>query len=39
MITIELVKDLSQKKVVKSIIENHHSYVASNDSVGRRIDW
>ena len=39
MITIELVRDISQKKVVKSIIENHHSYVASNDSVGRRIDW
>ena len=39
MITIELVEDRSQKKAVKNIIENHHSYVASNDSVGRRIDW
>ena len=39
MITIELVKDKTQKQMVKNIIENHHSYVASNDSVGRRIDW
>jgi hypothetical protein len=28
-----------QKNIVKNIIENHHSYVASNSSVGRRIDW
>ena len=39
MIKIELVEDRSQKQAVKSFIENHHSYVASNDSVGRRIDW
>tara|TARA_R100000152_G_C6651665_1_gene93102 strand:+ start:53 stop:658 length:606 start_codon:yes stop_codon:yes gene_type:complete len=39
MIKIELVEDNSQKQAVKSIIEKHHSYVASNDSVGRRIDW
>ena len=39
MVTIELVEDKTQKQMVKSIIENHHSYVASNDSVGRRIDW
>ena len=39
MVTIELVKDKTQKQMVKNIIENHHSYVASNDSVGRRIDW
>ena len=28
-----------QKKVVKRMIEKHHSYVPSNRSVGRRIDW
>ena len=28
-----------QKSIVKNIIVNHHSYVASNASVGRRIDW
>jgi hypothetical protein len=28
-----------QKEVVKNIIENHHSYVPTNNSVGRRIDW
>ena len=28
-----------QKGTVKSIIENHHSYVPTNASVGRRIDW
>ena len=39
MITLELVETIIQKKMVKSIIENHHSYVPSNRSVGRRIDW
>ena len=39
MITLELVETDIQKKMVKSIIENHHSYVPSNRSVGRRIDW
>lgn len=33
------VKTKSQKDIVKHIIENHHSYVPSNASVGRRIDW
>jgi hypothetical protein len=28
-----------QKDVVKYIIENYHSYVPTNASVGRRIDW
>jgi len=38
---IELVKVTTkeQKEIVKDIIETHHSYVASNSSVGRRIDW
>lgn len=39
MIKIELVKTNEQKKTVKNIIETYHSYVASNASVGRRIDW
>jgi hypothetical protein len=33
------VKTKEQKDIVKNIIEKHHSYVASNSSVGRRIDW
>lgn len=28
-----------EKVIVKNIIEKHHSYVPSNRSVGRRIDW
>ena len=39
MITIELVETKAQKILVKNIIETYHSYVASNRSVGRRIDW
>jgi hypothetical protein len=34
-----LVKTDGQKKVVKHIIENYHSYVPTSRSVGRRIDW
>ena len=36
---LELVNMEWQKKVVKRMIEKHHSYVPSNSSVGRRIDW
>jgi hypothetical protein len=36
---IHLVTSTDQKVRVKYIIENHHSYVPSNDSVGRRMDW
>ena len=39
MITLELVQYHLQKQQVKKIIEKHHSYVPSNNSVGRRIDW
>jgi hypothetical protein len=39
MITLELVETKPQKDMVKHIIENYHSYVSSNSSVGRRIDW
>ena len=38
-IRLELVKSNSQKSVVKKIIVNHHSYVPTYKSVGRRIDW
>ena len=33
------VKTKEQKDAVKYIIENYHSYVPTNASVGRRIDW
>ena len=39
MIRLELVEYHMQKLQVKRIIEKHHSYVPSNSSVGRRIDW
>lgn len=36
---LEQVKTQEQKDAVKHIIENYHSYVPTNASVGRRIDW
>lgn len=39
MIELVEVVNQEQKNLVKYIIENHHSYVPSNASVGRRIDW
>lgn len=36
---LEQVHTKSQKDAVKHIIENYHSYVPTNASVGRRIDW
>jgi hypothetical protein len=39
MIELVQVTTQEQKNIVKQIIETHHSYVASNASVGRRIDW
>ncbi len=39
MIELMQVKTPEQKELVKSIIENNHSYVPTNSSVGRRIDW
>lgn len=36
---LEEVVTKEQKKIVKDIIEGYHSYVPSNASVGRRIDW
>jgi hypothetical protein len=39
MIQLQPVIYKEQKEMVKAIIENYHSYVPSNRSVGRRIDW
>lgn len=39
MIELIQVTTKDQKQLVKFIIENHHSYVPTNSSVGRRIDW
>ena len=39
MIELVQVKTYEDKQRVKEIIETHHSYVPSNSSVGRRIDW
>lgn len=36
---LEQVRTQEQKDAVKYIIENYHSYVPTNASVGRRIDW
>lgn len=36
---LEEVRTKEQKDAVKYIIENYHSYVPTNASVGRRIDW
>jgi len=36
---LQLVESDIQKKLVKNIIEKHHSYVPTAKSVGRRIDW
>jgi hypothetical protein len=39
MIELIEVSTPEQKMLVKYIIENNHSYVPTNSSVGRRIDW
>lgn len=39
MIELVEVTTKEQKALVKEIIENNHSYVPTNASVGRRIDW
>ena len=36
---LQVVESSEDKRKVKFIIENYHSYVPSNRSVGRRIDW
>ena len=39
MIKLEQVHTEGQRKIVRYLIENYHSYVPSYKSVGRRIDW
>lgn len=39
MIELVQVTTQEQKELVKNIIVNNHSYVPTNSSVGRRIDW
>jgi len=39
MIELVQVETKEQKNIVKDIIVNNHSYVPTNSSVGRRIDW
>lgn len=39
MIELRMVTTDYAKNLVKEIIVNHHSYVPTNASVGRRIDW
>ena len=39
MIKLEQVYSGGQRKVVRYLIENYHSYVPTSNSVGRRIDW
>ena len=39
MIKLEQVLTEGQRKIVRYLIENYHSYVPSSKSVGRRIDW
>ena len=38
-IELKLVSNEADKALAKSIVENHHSYVPTFKSVGRRIDW
>lgn len=38
-ITLITVRTKEEKELAKSIIINHHSYVPTTSSVGRRIDW
>jgi hypothetical protein len=38
-LSLEIVNMQEQKDLVKKIVEENHSYVPTNKSVGRRIDW
>jgi len=38
-IELRLVMDEHDKELARTIVENHHSYVPTYKSVGRRIDW
>lgn len=39
MIQLILIETDEQREIARKIVETHHSYVPSFDSVGRRIDW
>lgn len=38
-IDIQLITTPTQREVARQLVEQHHSYVPTMDSVGRRIDW
>lgn len=38
-VELKLILTENDKNIAKSIVENHHSYVPTFKSVGRRIDW
>lgn len=38
-IKLKLIATDDDHNIAKSIVENHHSYVPTFKSVGRRIDW
>ena len=38
-IELKLIESEQDKDLAKNIVENHHSYVPTYKSVGRRIDW
>lgn len=38
-ISLRLITNKNDRDIAKHIVENHHSYVPSFNSVGRRIDW
>jgi hypothetical protein len=39
MVDIQLIITSEQRNLARQIVEQHHSYVPTMDSVGRRIDW
>jgi hypothetical protein len=39
IIDIQLITSSEQRDIARKIVEQHHSYVPTMDSVGRRIDW
>lgn len=39
MVELKLITTKEQYNLAKQIVENHHSYVPTFNSVGRRIDW
>lgn len=39
MIDLQLITTPEQRNIARNIVEKHHSYVPTMDSVGRRIDW